>query len=291
MFDRNHEDVGQSAVKEIVDKVDMADIDNPQAVIPYLADIHRHYREAEVRTLSCKHARIPHILSSSAADPAQSAHSLPAKSCLTVCASLPMNPCLDSRPQTVNVASAEYMTKQNDINEKMRAILIDWLVEVHLKFKLMIETLYLTVNVIDRFLEKETITRNKLQLVGVTAMFLSSKYEEIYAPECRDFVYISDKAYTREQILAMEGDVLAKLNFQLTTPNAYVFLKRFCKVAGIISSPRSKTEFLANFLVELTLQEYKMLKYLPSMIAASAVYLALKTMGQPCWVRSFHPRA
>ena len=67
------------------------------------------------------------------------------------------------------------MTKQNDINEKMRAILIDWLVEVHLKFKLMIETLYLTVNIIDRFLEKETISRNKLQLVVVAAMFLASK--------------------------------------------------------------------------------------------------------------------
>ena len=192
-------------------------------------------------------------------------------------------------PQALSIASATYMGKQNDINEKMRAILIDWLVEVHLKFKLMIETLYLTVNVIDRYLEKETITRNKLQLVGVTAMFLASKYEEIYAPECRDFVYISDKAYTREQILAMEGGVLAKLNFQLTTPNAYVFLKRFSKVVGIISAPRSKTELLANFLVELTLQEYKMLKYLPSMIAASAVYLALKTMGQPCWVRAPPP--
>ena len=170
----------------------------------------------------------------------------------------------------------------------MRAILIDWLVEVHLKFKLMVETLYLTVNLIDRYLEKEQITRNKLQLVGVTAMFLASKYEEIYAPECRDFVYISDKAYTREQILGMEGTMLATLNFQLTTPNAYVFLKRFSKVADIISSPRSKTDLLASFLVELTMQEYKMLKYLPSQIAAASVYLALKTMGQPGWVSTMH---
>lgn len=179
------------------------------------------------------------------------------------------------------------METQKDVNEKMRAILIDWLVEVHLKFKLMVETLYLTVNLIDRFLEKEPITRNKLQLVGVTAMFIASKYEEIYAPECRDFVYISDKAYTREQILSMEGLMLSKLGFQLTTPNAFVFLKRYCKVAGIISTTRSKTELLAHYLVELTLQEYKMLQYLPSTIAASAVYLALKTMGQTPWVSRF----
>ena len=175
------------------------------------------------------------------------------------------------------------MTKQTDINEKMRAILIDWLVEVHLKFKLMPETLYLTINLIDRFLEKETIARNKLQLVGVTAMFIASKYEEIYAPECRDFVYISDKAYTREQILQMEGLMLSKLNFQLTTPNAQVFSKRFAKVAGMVATPRTKAELLQNYLVELTLQEYKMLKYLPSTIAAAATYLSLKTMGQTAW--------
>ena len=87
-------------------------------------------------------------------------------------------------------ASPSYMSKHADI--KMRAILIDWLVEVHLKFKLLPETLYLTVNLIDRFLEKEhTIMRDKLQLVGVTAMFLACKYEEIFAPECIDFVYIT----------------------------------------------------------------------------------------------------
>ena len=114
-------------------------------------------------------------------------------------------------------------------------------------------------------------------------MFVASKYEEIYAPECRDFVYISDKAYTREQILQMEGLMLSKLNFQLTTPNALVFSKRFSKVAGIIANPRTKTELLANYFIELTLQEYNMLKYLPSTIAAAATYLALKTMGQTAW--------
>ena len=195
--------------------------------------------------------------------------------------------CIALSRQGINLASANFMTKQTDINEKMRAILIDWLVEVHLKFKLMPETLYLTTNLIDRFLEKETIARNKLQLVGVTAMFVASKYEEIYAPECRDFVYISDKAYTREQILQMEGLMLSKLNFQLTTPNALVFLKRFAKVANILATPRTKTELLANYFVELTLQEYKMLKYLPSTVAAAATYLALKTMGQQNpWVRA-----
>ena len=96
--------------------------------------------------------------------------------------------------------SATYMKSQTDINEKMRAILIDWLIEVHLKFKLKLETLYLTINVIDRFLERTLVSRQKLQLVGVTALLLSSKYEEIYPPEIRELVYITDKAYTRSQV-------------------------------------------------------------------------------------------
>ena len=108
-----------------------------------------------------------------------------------------------------------YMSSQTDINDKMRAILIDWLVEVHLKFKLMPETLYLTVNLIDRFLAIKPVTRKNLQLVGVTAMLIASKYEEIWAPEVRDFVYISDKAYTREQILGMEKLMLNTLGFKV----------------------------------------------------------------------------
>jgi cyclin B len=63
------------------------------------------------------------------------------------------------------------------------------------------ETLFLTMNLIDRFLERSDVLRTKLQLVGVTAMLIACKYEEIYAPEVRDFVYITDKAYTREEIL------------------------------------------------------------------------------------------
>lgn len=72
----------------------------------------------------------------------------------------------------------------------MRAILIDWLVDVHLKFKLMAETLYLTVYLIDKYLESNPINRSKLQLVGVSAMFIACKIEEIYAPELKDFVYV-----------------------------------------------------------------------------------------------------
>ena len=86
---------------------------------------------------------------------------------------------------------------QKDINSKMRSVLLDWLVDVHYKFKLLPETLFLTVNLIDRYLEKVEINRKRLQLVGVTSMFIASKYEEIYAPEVKDFAYVTDSAYTK----------------------------------------------------------------------------------------------
>ena len=102
------------------------------------------------------------------------------------------------------------------------------------RLQLMPETLYLTVNLIDRFLEAKQVTRKHLQLVGVTAMLVASKYEEIWAPEVRDFVYISDRAYTRDQILNMEKIMLNSLRFNLTIPSIYNFLGRNFKAAGIV---------------------------------------------------------
>jgi hypothetical protein len=152
----------------------------------------------------------------------------------------------------------------------MRAILIDWLIEVHLKFKLLPETLFLTINMIDRYLEKQAVQRTKLQLVGVTAMLIASKYEEIYAPEVKDFVYITDKAYTKEEILKMEYHMLTTLDFDMTVPSSFRFLERFAKIANA-----DETLFnLACYLSELTLIEYRMLQYTPSNIAASSLYLA-----------------
>ena len=120
-------------------------------------------------------------------------------------------------------AKAGYMVVQENINEKMRSILIDWLVEVHHKFKLAEETLFLTVNIIDRYLEKTQITREKLQLLGVGSMLVACKYEEIYPPEIKDFVFITDSAYTAEEVIDMENKVLRCLEFNVTTPSAFRF--------------------------------------------------------------------
>jgi cyclin B len=107
-------------------------------------------------------------------------------------------------------------------------------------------------------------------LVGVTAMLIASKYEEIYAPEVRDFVYITDKAYTKEEILKMEFSILTTLDFNVTAPSSYRFLERFSKIVNA-DTPLFN---LARYLIELPLIEYRMLKYTPSNLAASALFLA-----------------
>ncbi|CAN7025559.1 hypothetical protein Bca4012_041780 [Brassica carinata] len=169
---------------------------------------------------------------------------------------------------------ADYMMQQMDLNEKMRAILIDWLIEVHDKFDLMKETLFLTVNLIDRFLSKKAVMRKKLQLVGLVALLLACKYEEVSVPVVEDLVLISDKAYTRNDVLDMEKTMLSTLQFNVSLPTQYPFLKRFLKAA----QADKKCEMLASFLIELALVEYEMLRFQPSLLAATAVYTAQCTV-------------
>ncbi|KAH9693824.1 Cyclin-B2-4 [Citrus sinensis] len=168
-----------------------------------------------------------------------------------------------------------YMAQQFDINERMRGILIDWLIEVHYKFELMEETLYLTVNLIDRFLTVQPVVRKKLQLVGVTAMLLACKYEEVSVPVVEDLILISDKAYSRKEVLDMEKLMVNTLQFNMSVPTPYVFMRRFLKA----SQSDKKLELLSFFLIELCLVEYEMLKFPPSLLAAAAVYTAQCTLS------------
>lgn len=174
------------------------------------------------------------------------------------------------------MSKANYMRTQPDINEKMRAILTDWMVDVHLKFKLKENTLFLAINITDRFLEKERVTRQKLQLVGVTSIFIASKYEEIYPPEIKDFVYIADNAYGKSEIIDMEQRILNSLNYDLNLPSSYCFLQQFNKKLN----PGMKVYNMSLYLIELSLIEYKFIKHKPSLCAASALYLSNRLINK-----------
>lgn len=169
---------------------------------------------------------------------------------------------------------------QPEITENMRAVLVDWLVEVHLKFKLTPETLYLTVNLLDRYIEKRRVSRDSLQLLGVAAMLLAAKYEEIYPPEVKDFVYITDSAYTYEQVLEMENALIRALDFNVTICSAYRFLERYSRLMGY-----SEEMFhMAQYFLENCMIHYQMLTYVPSVQAGAAVYLTNLVFNiKPFW--------
>ncbi|KYM98962.1 G2/mitotic-specific cyclin-B [Cyphomyrmex costatus] len=180
-----------------------------------------------------------------------------------------------------------------EITPKMRCVLVDWLVEVHQQFRLMQETLYLTIAIIDRFLHTHThthvndymyilflqlfraIDRKKLQLVGVTAMFIASKYEEMYSPDISDFVYITDKAYSKADILNMEMLIVRTLDYSFGRPLPLHFLRRYSKAGKAL--PIHHT--MAKYFLEESLVYYEMCHYPPSLIAAAAIYLAFLLIG------------
>ncbi|XP_065855242.1 putative cyclin-B3-1 isoform X2 [Euphorbia lathyris] len=179
-----------------------------------------------------------------------------------------------------NFSLANYMSVQTEITPQMRSILINWLIEVHLKFELMQETLYLMVMLLDQYLSQVEIEKKELQLVGLTALLLASKYEDFWHPRIKDLLSISAESYTRDQMLAMEKLFLKKLKFRLNVPTLYVFMLRFLKAA----QSDLKLEHLAFYLIELCLVENEALKFKPSMLCASAIYVARSTLQKgPPW--------
>ncbi|XP_018419735.1 PREDICTED: G2/mitotic-specific cyclin-B2 [Nanorana parkeri] len=171
-----------------------------------------------------------------------------------------------------------------EVNERMRGILVDWLVQVNSRFQLLQETLYMGIAIMDRFLQVQPVSRGKLQLVGVTSLFVASKYEEMYSPEVADFVYITDNAYTASQIREMEMLILRELNFDLGRPLPLHFLRRASKSC----SADAEQHTLAKYFMELALVDYEMVHFHPSGVAAAALCLAQKVLGVGSWGATQH---
>ncbi|GMH17807.1 hypothetical protein Nepgr_019648 [Nepenthes gracilis] len=164
---------------------------------------------------------------------------------------------------------------QKDINANMRGVLVDWLVEVAEEYKLVPDTLYLAISYIDRYLSVNSINRRRLQLLGVSCMLIASKYEEITPPHVHEFCYITDNTYRKEEVVKMESDVLNLLKFEMGNPTVKSFLRLFIGLEQERSkSPSLQLEFLGNYLAELSLLDYGCIKFLPSLIAASVIFVA-----------------
>ena len=161
---------------------------------------------------------------------------------------------------------------QKFINHKMRAILIDWLIDVHKKYKLKPETMYLTVNIIDRYLSKKNVETINLQLVGVVALLIASKYEDIRPPLVKELAEITDGAYVKNQLISMENKMLSCLNFDLLYPTQWHFLECYKKKLNL----NEITFCFSWYLMEMALIDINIINYKGSIIAASACMISLK---------------
>ena len=165
-----------------------------------------------------------------------------------------------------------YMNDQNEINEQMRSILVDWIIDVHHKFGFTDETLFMTVLIIDRYATIRQISRMKLQLLGITALMIACKHEEIDLPKIDDFIYITDNAYTKEEMVKMENDILRALNFSLLFPSPI----KFFEYLSVNFNFSKKLHYMGQYLMETFLIDIKNIKYKASVISCACAYIVMK---------------
>ena len=165
-----------------------------------------------------------------------------------------------------------YMSRQKEINDKMRSILVDWIIDVHFKFGFTDETLFMTISIIDRYLSICQITRTNFQLLGITALMIACKHEEIDLPKIDDFIYITDNAYVKNEVIKMEEDVLYKLNFSFLYPSPIKFFEYLSLHFGF----SKKHHMMGKYLMESFLLDVKNAKYKPSIISCACAYIVMK---------------
>ncbi len=134
-----------------------------------------------------------------------------------------------------------------EVKDTSRAFLIEWIIDVHRKFRLMPETLYVTVFLIDQYLSLKQIKKSQLHILGVTSLLIATKYEEIYPPELKDLLSVSENKFSRAEVLQMEMDMLLEIQFQVTTPTAYRFLERFRKLSPTMAND-DQVFFFAQYI-------------------------------------------
>lgn len=189
----------------------------------------------------------------------------------------------DTYSQVKMLPNAHYMDNQAEIQWSMRSVLMDWLVQVHHRFGLLPETLFLAVNYIDRFLSCKVVSIGKLQLVGATAIFIAAKYEEINCPSVQEIVYMVDGGYSIEEILKAERFMLGMLQFELGWPGPMSFLRRISKADDYDLETRT----LAKYFLEITIMDERFVGSPPSFTSAGAHCLSRLILRKGIWVCYF----
>ncbi|KAK1223353.1 G2/mitotic-specific cyclin [Marasmius sp. AFHP31] len=171
------------------------------------------------------------------------------------------------------------MSNQKDLGWAMRGILSDWLIELQERFRLLPETLFLCLNIIDRFLSARVVSLARLQLVGVTCMFIAAKVEEIICPSAQEFLAQTEASYTLTDVFNAEKYVLKTLDWNVNFANPVHFLRRVSKADDY----NVKARTLAKYLLEIACLEWRLIATPPSLLAAAAMWLARISIGNETW--------
>lgn len=164
----------------------------------------------------------------------------------------------------------DYMAlKQYDITNKMREILIDWLIELHYKLNLKEETLFLTVKIIDLYLICKPICKNVFQLLGITALLIACKMYEMFSPSIKTLVYFTNEACIEEQVIRMEREIIFELNIDFTEPSQYDLYEIIRKRISLTDYECDKIKCL----FELSLINYEFIKYSSLEIGLAVILL------------------
>ncbi|KAI0318765.1 cyclin-like protein [Amylostereum chailletii] len=182
--------------------------------------------------------------------------------------------------QQATLPNPNYMENQKDLAWKMRGILTDWLIQVHMRFRLLPETLFLATNIIDRFLSARVVSLAKLQLVGITCMFIAAKVEEIVAPSAANFLYCADASHTEVEILQAKRYILKTLEWNMSYPNPIHFLRQVSKADEYNEQVRT----IAKYLMEIECVEWRLIAVPPSLLAAASIWLARLMLRCEDWM-------
>jgi len=166
--------------------------------------------------------------------------------------------------------SSNFLVVQPEINDRLRKIMIDWVIKLHHALQLLPETLYLSVNIMDRYLCIAQFRKDIYQLIAISAVLAASKYEEVHPPQIEDFLTVTRNLFSRNQIIKMEYILLVSLSFNLSSPSSFQFLEYFLHFVGA-----DETEMVISYyLLESTLMDPIFYSLLPSQIASGVIYLS-----------------
>lgn len=175
--------------------------------------------------------------------------------------------------------SDSLLKQQREIAWSHRSTLVDWLISVHYKFRLLPETLFLAINILDRTMSTGPVLLANFQMLGTASLFIAAKYEEVMCPSIEYFGMCGGNTFSEDDLRECERQVLRKLDFNLSYPNPMNFLRRISKA----DEYDVETRTLAKYLLEISLVDWRLLAHPPSALAAAAFWLARRMLDRGDW--------